>query len=1073
MRSWKLLLPLLAPSLCFAVQLDRVTGPIDSSQRIAVRGNVHGLAQSRLDLGRADGSELIRGITLAFRPSAAQQKDLDNLLAQQQDRSSPKYHKWLTPAQFADRFGMTPADINRVTAWLESQGFTVTSVANSRNQISLDGTVAQIESAFGTEIHDYLVDGEIHFANATVPSVPAAIAAVVLSVGHLHNFSPRPRAKLRATLSSEADPHFTSHISGNHFLTPGDFATIYDVVPVYNAGIDGTGQTVAIIGQSSVNLTDIGTFRSNAGLAARAPQLVLAPSSSTSARCAGDELESDLDLEWSGGVAKNANVILVYAGLVGTDTCTLRNNNVWNALQQAIDTNVAPVISISYGFCESGLGNPFSNEVRGWAQQANAQGQTVIASSGDSGAADCDPNNTDPNGTSATGGLAVDIPAAIPEVTGMGGTEFSGDPGTCPNSTCTGDAPPDLPYWSGTTGGTDAISSALVYIPEMAWNDTVANASLSASGGGASIYFTKQAGEASWQVGTGVPNDGKRDVPDLALSASPDHDPYLICSEDGANGAIAATCTSGFRTGSGGNLTAVGGTSVAAPTFAGIVALLNQQLGSLGLGNINPSLYGLAATSPAVFHDVTTGNNIVPCSQGTTDCTTAPFQYGFTISGSGYDQVTGLGSVDVNALFTAWPSSRTGSTVTISSSANNVFQGTSVTFTVAVTPSTSVGTVSLSTLNNGSTTALGTVTLNIPYPPSTSGTATFTTKSLPGGSNSVTATYEGDAAHGPSTSAATAVTVVVPFTLLASPSSLNVPAGQTATSTITVTPTGGPPGGTVTFTNSTPSTPGSCTTGLPAGAFCSFNPTTVSLGSSPQPVLLTITTAANMALPSGAQVITVTGSGTGSIAGTTSTTPVNLTVTQTNQSFTLASTNGATFFPVAVGGSASVSITATGTGAPISFVNTTTNTTSLPLTYTCSGTPSFATAEISCQLPNNGQPDSAAAVTLKLATTPVTAQLLRPVLGPGRRIFFAMLLPGLFGLVFAVGSRTRSLRLLGLIVVLGFSTLWLGACGGNNGNTSLKNPGTPPGTYAVTINATTGGANPITSSLQITLSVTP
>jgi hypothetical protein len=193
-------------------------------------------------------------------------------------------------------------------------------------------------------------------------------------------------------------------------------------------------------------------------------------------------------------------------------------------------------------------------------------------------------------------------------------------------------------------------------------------------------------------------------------------------------------------------------------------------------------------------------------------------------------------------------------------------------------------------------------------------------------------------------------------------------------------------------------------------------------------------------------------------------------VTATNQSFTL-STTGAVTFPVAVGGSASVSINVAGTGAPISFV--TNNLTSLPLTYSCSGVPALSTAEISCQLPNNGQPDSASAVTLKLVTTPVTAQLLPPGLGRRSRVFYALLLPGLFGIVFAAGSRTRSVRLLGLIVVLGFSTLWLGGCGGNNGNTSLKNPGTPPGSYVVTINATTGGANPITNSLQVTLSVTP
>ena len=172
MRSWKWLLPLLASTLCLAQQPDRIAA-IDSSQMVALTGNVHGLAQPRFDLGLTDSSQVLYGVTLAFRPSGAQRADLNRLLAQQQDRSSPNYHKWLTPAQFADRFGMTQNDVNRVVAWLEAQGFTVASIANSRNQISFDGTVAQLQSVFRTEIHNYLVDGEVHLANATNPSVPA------------------------------------------------------------------------------------------------------------------------------------------------------------------------------------------------------------------------------------------------------------------------------------------------------------------------------------------------------------------------------------------------------------------------------------------------------------------------------------------------------------------------------------------------------------------------------------------------------------------------------------------------------------------------------------------------------------------------------------------------------------------------------------------------------------------------------------------------------------------------------------------------------------------------------------
>src|SRR6201997_3114073 len=316
----------------YAAVADRITREIDPSQTVAVRGNVHGLARPDSDLGRADAAKMLHGVTLVFRPSAAQQQDLDNLLAQQQDRSSPNYHKWLTPAQFADRFGMTVADIQRVSAWLQSQGFAVTEVSNSRNEISFDGTVSQVEVTFQTEIHTYLVNNEIHIANSTDPSVPAAFADSIVAVGHLHDFAPKPRATAR--------PHLTSYVTGNHFVSPADFATIYNVAPLYSTA-DGTGQTIAIVGQSSVSSADLANFRSAAGLAPNPPLMIPLPNT-TSTRCAGDEGESDLDLEWSGGVAKNATILFVYAGLSSGDTCSARNGtNVWDALDYAVQNNVA------------------------------------------------------------------------------------------------------------------------------------------------------------------------------------------------------------------------------------------------------------------------------------------------------------------------------------------------------------------------------------------------------------------------------------------------------------------------------------------------------------------------------------------------------------------------------------------------------------------------------------------------------------------------------------------------------------------------------------------------------------
>ncbi len=649
MRFVKAFLLLLTSTLCLAQSpVDRLTAPIESGLTVPLKGNLHGGARPEFDQGRVDGSMEMHAVSLVFKPSPAQQSDLDQLLAQQQDRMSPNYHMWLTPAQFGDRFGMSKSDISKVVSWLQSQGFTVTRIAPSRNEVFFRGTAAQVESAFHTELHNYLVNGEMHFANATEPLVPAALSGVALAIRNLHNFEPKPRARVREVPAREASPHFTSSITGNHFLAPDDFATIYGVQGLYVASpaIDGTGQAIAVIGQSAINLTDVRNFRSAAGLPTKDPTLLQVPGSGTSTVCPGDEGESDLDVEWSGGVAKNASIILVYEGVPSGQTCSNRTNGAFDALDYTVNAvpQIAPIISISYGLCENtdskiGIPQAEAMTIEGWAKQANSQGQTITSASGDNGAADCEAPQT----TSAIQGLAVDIPAAIPEVTGVGGTRFNEGS----NSSL---------YWNPLNNANNG--SALSYIPEMAWNDTLDTTDnprgfLSASGGGASIYFAKPA----WQVGTGVPNDSKRDVPDVAVNASPFHDAYLFCSEDGPRGTKVSTCTSGFRDSSQ-NLAVVGGTSAGAPTFAAVIALVDQSLiasgfkSAPGLGNVNPTLYQLAGSNPTSFNDVTTGNNIVPCTKATPNCPPSG-QFGFS-AGPGYDQVAGLGSINANTLAAAW-----------------------------------------------------------------------------------------------------------------------------------------------------------------------------------------------------------------------------------------------------------------------------------------------------------------------------------------------------------------------------------------------------------------------------------
>jgi subtilase family serine protease len=269
------------------------------------------------------------------------------------------------------------------------------------------------------------------------------------------------------------------------------------------------------------------------------------------------------------------------------------------------------------------------NQLSSAAQRANLQGQTIVTPSGDSGAADCD------SGATATRGLAVDFPSSMPYVTSAGGSEFTGDAASNPACSAT-------PYW---TGGQclpqDTSATALSYIPEMVWNDTSTDGSLSAAGGGLSTIFA----EPAWQMGLSAITNGMRGVPDLSFAASADHDGYLICSQ--------GSCLCGFRDSCSGNFNVVGGTSASTPAFAAIVALINQKTGQ-SQGNLNSQLYSLAMNTSGIFHDITLGNNIVPCRRGTTGCpSTAPFQYGYS-AGPGYDLASGWGSLDATALASAW-----------------------------------------------------------------------------------------------------------------------------------------------------------------------------------------------------------------------------------------------------------------------------------------------------------------------------------------------------------------------------------------------------------------------------------
>lgn len=649
---------------------DRILQAVESSPYAVIRGSANPRARAEFDAGRVDGNMKIKGVSIVFAQSPGQQAALRKLLLDQQDRLSPKYHQWLTPEQYGERFGMSQSDLAKVSSWLQSQGLQIDGVSRNRTRISLSGKAGQIEAAFRTQLHHYLINGEVHFANATELSSPSAFAGIVLAVNNLSDFRPKPRSSGPASSRwPQLSPHYTYGISGNHYIAPADFATIYDVNPLYSATppIDGTGQTIAIMGQTAIYTTDIDVFRAAAGLPARTSANFVqtqVPNSGNPAIISDALTEADLDLEWAEAVAPNANIVYVFVG-------NAANFSAFNALEYAVDNNVAQVISITYGVCEANLDSAVgitALALQAVAQQANAQGQTIVAASGDVGAADCDAALDFP----ATQGLAVDVPASIPEVTGVGGTELLMDPSSTTTTT----------YWNATN--TASGGSAISYIPEEAWNDSQANSQLAATGGGASTVFAKPV----WQVGLNVPSDGQRDVPDIALAASPDHDPYLICSDQISNG----SCVNGF-VGNSGLVLHTGGTSLGAPAFAGIVALINQKTQS-SQGNVNPTLYSLAGTNPTAFHDITTGTNQVPCAAGSPGCSGTGGFIGF-FAGPGYDQATGLGSIDANVLVNAWPMDYS---LSVSPTAINIASpGSQGTAAITLSPVASfTGTVTLS-----------------------------------------------------------------------------------------------------------------------------------------------------------------------------------------------------------------------------------------------------------------------------------------------------------------------------------------------------------------------------------------
>jgi subtilase family serine protease len=719
------------------------------------------------DLGRVDPNLPLERMLLVLGPTDEIQPTLHAFIDSLHDKKSANYHRWLTPEQFGERFGPAQGDLAKIAEWLQQQGFDGVKVSPGGSHIEFSGSARTVEHAFQTEMHSYLRGGETHLANSSDISIPRAVSGIVRGV-NLQNFSfskptlTQPVAVKRDLSTGHWAPaNPESSFYSPILMDPNDFAKIYDLDRVYNSGINGQGETIAVVSRTTaVELTDVETFRQAYHLPPNDPNVILnGPPTLLGGYgvASGDALESSLDVEWAGAVAPEATVDLVISGTTATtDGVTLSSTYI-------VDNNLADIMSLSFGECESGLGVAGNSLYNAIYAQAAAQGISVFVATGDSGAAACDPNYEN----QAQDGLAVSGLASTPFNTAVGGTEFE-------------DAGDYSEYW--TLDGVNLVPNG--YIPENVWNESAVYGNLYAAGGGVSTIYPKPA----WQSTSlqGVPNDNARDLPDVSLSGAI-HDGYVICVTLLGPCTISTIGDQSLMVSAAG----VGGTSASAQVFAGIMALVDQkQGGRQGLANYG--LYRLAAnetfancnssneTDPTiptppgcVFNDITAGNNGVPGNDtlgNNPPPGDSPGQLGYNAT-VGYDPASGLGSVDAFNLVNAWNSLGFAESTTAlsASTSTSVQHGQPVTFSITVAavsgnvvPTGSVGLIAKTSAPFSTGVGVGGGTL-------VNGVFTGSVNSLPGGQYNVVAHYAGDGNFAPSdsnpitvnvTSEASTVTIV-------------------------------------------------------------------------------------------------------------------------------------------------------------------------------------------------------------------------------------------------------------------------------------------------------------------------
>jgi pseudomonalisin len=748
-----------------------ITKPVDTGLVTPLAQHHPSWAVAANQISQVPADQDLEQLTLVLSRPAAQQQAFEQLLADQQNASSPSYHKWLTATEIGTRFGVSDSDIAAISSWLASQSLHVNFVSPDRTQVGFGGTAANIDQAFGATLAYYNVHGQQRLSVGSEPTIPQALSASIKSVRGLFAVGERPFHAVSALTS--ASPELTTTDSkGNvyHFLTPADFSTIYNIPSSYT----GAGYTIGIVSWARVSTADLDNFRSKTSTSFSNPTEVIPTAyggtdpgtACTTTTCSSTKLsgqeEATLDVIRAGSTAPGANLLLV-----ASTATTASNDGIGADAQYIVYNNAANILSISFGACESDAG---SSNVTFWDNlfsTAAAEGIGVFVSSGDSAAAGCDTAFAIP------GSVVANSPNYICSsqyATCVGGTQFADT--TSPST-----------YWS--SSNTSGYKSVISYIPEGGWNESDTSG-IAGSGGGVSTFIATP----TWQTGTGVPSArAGRYTPDVSFSSS-DHDGYFACMAARDSSCVTSSGSFGFLSFS--------GTSAAAPGMAGVAALLNQKMGA-AQGNLNPKLYSLAATAASAFHDVTVSTSgVSSCSISTPSICNSSIYYtssgavqpGFLVT-TGYDEVTGLGSLDVANFLTAYSAAASAATPTVTvtpgSSSITTAQSLSVTVNVSGASGTPTGSVTLSSGNyTSSATALS----------SGSATVTIPAGSLSIGTDTLTAAYTPDSSSASSfnlTTGTASVTVTQPVTgsFTLSGNTITISKGSSGTTSITVTPANG------------------------------------------------------------------------------------------------------------------------------------------------------------------------------------------------------------------------------------------------------------------------------------------